>query len=110
MDIKSTQKKLFELLKNVEYPRIATIIGLQEEIGNLSGCIMDIEIYNDKTKIINLGKNTANTLFSLIDICNAYDIDLEFFSFQRLCDIESRISSWEKDHGKNLEKLRYKLD
>ncbi len=110
MDFKSIQKRVASLLINVKYPRVGTIIGLQEEVGNLSGCIMDIEIYDKKTRLINLGDDMANVFFSLIDMCNAYNIEIEPFLSKRLGEIEDRIRCWEKEHGKNLEKIRGKIN
>ena len=110
MKIKETQLILKDLLKKVEYPRLGTVIGFQESVGQLSKCIMDLEIYNRQIHNENLEKTCANIFFSLMDICNAYGIDLEKTSSERLEAIRERVRQWESEHKKELEQKREKLD
>jgi len=109
MNLEQLQKTVKRLLLRIEYPHIATIIGLQEEIGYLSRCIMDAEIYHKPYKE-NLEKHCANVLFSFIDLCNSYDINISIISEKRLKEIEKKISQWEKQYGKKLKQKRDKFN
>lgn len=109
MNIKETQEYLDLLLKNIQHPRVGTVLGLQEEVGELCKCIMEWEIY-DKTDKINLGDECADVLFSLMDICNAYNIDLAQCSEEKLENIKTKISDWEKKYGSSLKTRRDILD
>jgi hypothetical protein len=109
MDIKAMQRTVRKLLKRVEYPRVGTIIGLQEEVGHLSRCIMDIEIYNKPQKG-DIEKYCVSVLFSLVDLCNAYNIDLSSSSQRRLQEIKNKIKEWEKEYGEELRYKKQKFD
>ncbi|OGX07176.1 MAG: hypothetical protein A2Z88_01970 [Omnitrophica WOR_2 bacterium GWA2_47_8] len=109
MNISETQAYLNSLLQNIRHPRIGTVIGLQEEVGELCKCIMDWEIYG-KTDKINLGEECADVLFSVIDICNAYGIDLEKVSEGKLNNMKVKIADWEKKYGESLKHRRDILD
>jgi len=107
MDI---QKICEDLLLKVKYPRVGTIIGLQEELGRLAETIMDIEIYGkpiDKEKI---DKRCAEVFFSFIDLCNSYGVNLEKVSQKRIEDIKNQIENWEKAHGEILRAKKEKFD
>ena len=110
MSIKEIQKKCSDLLSRVKYPRVGTIIGMQEEIGKLAEVIMDIEIYGkilDKEKI---NKRCAEVFFSFIDLCNSYDVNLEEASNIRIDDIRKQIKEWEKAHEETLREKKEKFD
>lgn len=110
MDIKEIQKTCEELLSRVKYPRVGTIIGLQEELGKLAEAIMDVEIYGkpfDKQKI---DKRCAEVFFSLIDLCNSYSVSLEEVTQKRIEDIKNQIKGWEKAHGEILSEKKEKFD
>lgn len=109
MDIQETQKYLEILLKNIRHPRIGTILGLQEEVGELCKCIMESEIYGNND-LSNLGEECADVLFSLIDICNAYGVDLSKVSTSKLEKMKDKINEWESKYGESLRIRREILD
>jgi hypothetical protein len=64
MKLQEVQAFCKELLAKVAYPRVGTIIGLQEEIGKLAEVIMDIEIYG-KPFDKNILKKSVQRYFSV---------------------------------------------
>lgn len=110
MKINEIQKFCNKLLSKVRYPRLGTIVGFQEEVGKLSGVIMDIEIYEKNINKALLNERCSEVFFSLIDICNSYNIDLGAVSNDRILKINTHIERWEKDHGETLKDKRKKLD
>lgn len=109
MHIHEMQTYLDILLKNIRHPRIGTVLGLQEEVGELCKCIMESEIYGNND-LNNLGEECADVLFSLIDICNAYSIDLAQVSENKLEKIKTKITEWESKYGESLRIRRELLD
>ncbi len=110
MKINEIQKFCNELLSRVKYPRLGTIIGFQEEVGKLAGVIMDIEIYEKNIDKTLLEEKCSEVFFSLIDLCNSYNVDLDTVSGNRIVKINTNIEKWEKDHGETLKDKRKKLD
>ncbi|OGY43950.1 MAG: hypothetical protein A2729_01345 [Candidatus Buchananbacteria bacterium RIFCSPHIGHO2_01_FULL_39_14] len=110
MKLNEIQKFCRQLLAKVSYPRIGTIIGLQEELGKLAEEVMNIEIYGkpfDKNK---LEKKCSEVFFSFIDLCNSYDVELDQISIDRVNEIKKKINQWEIEHGSILQDKRKKLD
>lgn len=110
MDIKEIQKTCEDLLLRVKYPRVGTIIGLQEELGKLAETIMDVEIYGKPFDKVKIDRRCAEVFFSFIDLCNSYSVDLEEVSRKRIEDIRNQINSWEKAHGEILREKKEKFD
>lgn len=104
------QKICENLLSRVKYPRVGTIIGLQEEIGKLAEAVMDVEIYEKPFDQERLNQRCAEVFFSLIDLCNSYDVNLEETSHKRIGDIKNQIKDWEKSHGEILREKKEKFD
>lgn len=110
MKLSEIQKFCRELLSKVTYPRVGTIIGLQEELGKLSEAIMDIEIYGKPFNKSKIEEKCSELFFSLIDLCNSYDIELDKVTKNRVEEIKSKIDKWEKEHREVLQDKRKKLD
>ena len=109
MKIRETQDYLADLLKNISHPRVGAVLGLQEEIGELAKNIMNWEIYDDRDAD-NLGEELADCFFSLIDIANAYKIDLESACNKKLDSIKNKVSGWEDKHADSLKGKRELFD
>ncbi|MBI2024243.1 hypothetical protein HYT00_02565 [Candidatus Giovannonibacteria bacterium] len=110
MQLSEIQKFCKDLLLRVKYPRVGTIIGLQEELGKLAEVVMDLEIYGkpfDKSK---LEKKCAEVFFSFVDLCNSYDVELDKISKNRIEEMKKKINKWEKEHGEILRDRRGKFD
>jgi hypothetical protein len=110
MHLHELQKLCETLLLKVRYPRIATIIGLQEEVGKLSGVVMDLEVYEKPYDKKRLEQRCSELFFSFIDLCNSYGINLDKVSNNRLMDVKYKIAKWEKEHGSILQKKKKKYD
>lgn len=110
MTITEIQNKLRQLLERVKYPKVGTIIGLQEELGKLSKTVMDIEIYNRYDNREEIERNCANTLTALIDVCNAYDVDLQKVCEKRIHHVMGEVSKWESEYGEELKRNRERYD
>lgn len=110
MQINEIQKFCYELLSRIAYPRVGTIIGLQEEVGKVAKIIMDVEIYGKRFEKKLFEKKCSELFFSFIDLCNSYDVNLENVSKTRIKEIKKKIEKWEKEHGDTLEIKRKKFD
>lgn len=110
MQLDEIQKFCKELLSRVMYPRVGTIIGLQEELGKLAEVIMHVEIYGKPFDKKRLEKKCSEVFFSFIDLCNSYDIALDKVSKSRIKEMKKKISRWEKEHGKILRDKRKKFN
>ncbi len=110
MQLHEVQKECLDLLSRVKYPRVGTIIGLQEEIGKLAEIIMDLEIYGKPFDKEKLNKRSAEVFFSFIDLCNSYDINLEKISDDRVKDVRKQVERWEREHGEALREKKEKFD
>ncbi len=109
MDIRKTQYYLADLLKNVRHPRLGSVLGLQEEVGELAKNIMNWEIY-DERDLANLEDELADCFFSLLDISNAYQVDLETACDKKLESMKNKVAGWEEKYASSLKKKRELLD
>lgn len=109
MELHTVQKEFKELLKNIQHPRLGAVLGLYEEIGELAKVLMNWEMYGERNRD-NLREECADTFFSLLDVCNAYEIDLDAACTAKFNDTKSKISKWELKYGDRLRVLREKLD
>ncbi|MBT9168822.1 MAG: hypothetical protein DDT19_02170 [Syntrophomonadaceae bacterium] len=110
MQLHKIQKSCKELLSRVKYPRVGTIIGLQEELGKLAGVVMDVEIYGKPFDKSRLEKNCSEVFFSFVDLCNSYDVELDKISNHRIEEMRKKIEKWEREHGESLQDKRDKFD
>lgn len=110
MQLSEIQQFCRQLLSRVTYPRVGTIIGLQEELGKLAETIMTVEIYGKPLDRKELEKRCSEVFFSLVDLCNSYDVKLEKISKTRIEEMKRKIQAWEKEHGESLSDRRKKLD
>lgn len=110
MQLNEIQKFCRELLSKVSYPRVGTIIGLQEELGKLAEVIMEIEIYGKPFDKNRIEQKCSEVFFSFVDLCNSYGIELDKVSKSRIKEIEKKINRWEKEHGETLRDKRKKFD
>lgn len=110
MQLNEIQKFCRELLSKVSYPRVGTIIGLQEELGKLAEVIMDIEIYGKPFDKNRIEQKCSEVFFSFVDLCNSYGIELDKISKSRIEEIKKEINRWEKEHGETLQDKRKKFD
>ncbi len=109
MQVAQTQQYLNTLYQKIRHPRIGTVLGLQEEVGELCKCIMEWEIYGSADPV-HLGEECADVLFSLFDVCNGYNIDLEAASERKLEYLKSKIGDWEAKYEESLRMRREILD
>lgn len=110
MQLNEIQKFCRELLSRVAYPRVGTIIGLQEELGKLAEAIMDIEIYGKPFDKNRIEQRCSEVFFSFVDLCNSYDIELNKVSKSRIKEMKKKIDEWEEEHGETLQDKRKKFD
>ena len=103
------QKKQSELLKGIEHPRLGNILGLFEEVGEVAKEITEIEMYG-QSKQVDLGKECADVLFSLLSLCDSYGINLSDEYTAKVEEIKGKIPEWKVKYGKTLGDLRRKLD
>lgn len=107
--IQKLQEQQKELLKGIEHPRVGNVIGLFEEVGELSKEIMEMEIYGEDKKEA-LEDECADLLFSLFSVCDSYDVDLQDAYLRKIEKITDKIPEWREKYGSQLSKLREKMD
>ena len=107
--LKDIQGEQRDLLKGIEHPRVGNILGLFEEVGELSKEIMEIEMYGESKKN-ELSDECADVLFSLLSLCESYDINLQEAYIKKISKISKKIPNWHTKYGKTLENLRKKFD
>lgn len=106
------QNEQNELMHSLRHPRLGTITSFVEEVGELIKSLHEREIYGNNSKDIlqNTKEEVADCFFSLLEIANAYKIDLGTAYEEKLNKIESKIADWEKEYGPTLKRARAKLD
>lgn len=109
MDIQTTQREVRRLLQHIQHPRVGTVLGLHEEVGELAKVIMNWEIYGEKDPKA-FQEECADIFFSLLDICNAYGVELDSACAEKFEKTKSHIAEWEKKYGRRLESLRSLFD
>ncbi len=110
MKISELQEKIGVLFKNIAHPRIGAYIGLTEEVGELGKEIMEKEIYGadiDKEKI---AAEAADIIFSTVELCNLYGIDIQTELLKKLNKISAKIPDWEKKYSEILKRKRERFD
>lgn len=110
MNLDEVQIFCKELLSKVNYPRVGTVIGLQEEMGKLCGAIMDLEIYEKPVDRKKLERQFSEFFFSYVDLCNAYEVSLSETSNSRVKEMRKKIELWERENSEVLSSKRRKMD
>ncbi len=110
--ISELQKDQDQLMYDLRHPRIGSITSFIEEVGELVKSLHEREIYgNNSPEIIqNTKEEIADCFFSLLEIANAYNIDLGSAYEDKLQMTKSKIDQWKKTYGETLKKARAKLD
>ena len=111
------QAEAKELLgEELKHPRVGAVLGLSEEVGELVKEIMELEIYStpqfplDEQVRTALGDEAADVLFSLVEVCSAYGIDLETAYETKLAKIRGKREEWIARYSPGLRLRREKLD
>lgn len=110
MDIKQAQKKIKEMLGELEHPRLASFIALTEEVGEVADEIMKKEIYEEKTSLDDLKGEMADVFVCLLELANVYNIDLGLEFEKKMKNLEPRAKEWKGKLKELLDKKRNKLD
>ncbi len=101
----------------LKHPRLGATLGLVEELGELVKEVMGVEIYgsgpdnpnwhNQKTAF---EAEVGDILFSLFEVCNAYDIDLESAYATKFAKIAAKHPDWLQKYAPGLIARRQQLD
>jgi NTP pyrophosphatase (non-canonical NTP hydrolase) len=105
MTIHEAQRELAQLLSKVRHLRVGAALGLYEEVGELAKALMNWEIYGERDRE-NLTEECADIFFSLVDISNAYGIDLDAACTRKLHNTRDKVEKWESKYGQRLSKIR----
>ncbi|MFA6554088.1 MAG: MazG nucleotide pyrophosphohydrolase domain-containing protein [Candidatus Paceibacterota bacterium] len=103
------QQEQSELLSGIEHPRLGNTLGLFEEVGEVAKEVTEIEMYGQAKKV-ELGKECADVLFSLLSLCDSYGINLSTEYVAKLEEIKKKVPEWRVKYGRVLDELRKKLD
>ena len=110
MEISEAQKKVKEILADIEHPRIGSFIALTEEVGEVANEVMNLEIYQTEKDRSKLNKEIADVMFQLIDLANMYHINLEKEFIEKCEHINIRAVKWRIEQTDSMAKIRKKLD
>jgi len=100
----------------LRHPRLGAVLALTEELGELVKEIMEIEIYNtahlplEEAAKAKLSAEAGDILFSLFEVCTAYEIDLTTAYEAKFAKLQSMQADWLIRFGPHLSQLRQKLD
>ena len=98
--------------ENLKHPRIGAVLGLVEELGELVKEVMEAEIYNqDRPELRErMSDEVADVLFSLFEVCTAYNINLEQAYERKLEKIQGKIPKWTQLYSAGLKITRSRFD
>ncbi len=94
----------------LKHPRLGATLGLVEELGELVKEVMELEIYQQAAARDKLGDELGDILFSLFEVCTAYNIDLEQAYERKLAKIKPKRADWLARYSPSLRQLRARLD
>lgn len=95
---------------SLNHPRLGATLGLVEELGELVKEVMELEIYRQAGARPKLEGEVADILFSLLEVCTAYGIDLETAYGRKLAKIRGQLPEWKEKYSANLKEMKKKLD
>ncbi len=100
------------LMQDIRHPRLGALTSFLEEVGELVKAIHEKEIYanNSDKNFQNLREELSDCLFGLLEIANAYQINLGDAYSSKLNDIQSKVEQWKTKYGPALSKARQRLD
>ena len=105
------QSEAAELLgDSLNHPRLGATLGLVEELGELVKEVMELEIYRQTEARPKMEDEVADILFSLLEVCTAYGIDLETAYDRKLAKIRRKLPEWEEKYSAGLKEMKAKLD
>lgn len=110
-DLATLQQEVSAFLGDeLRHPRIGTVLSLQEEVGELTQEIMEREIYGRAGNDAALRNEAGDVLFSLLEFCNAYEIDLEAAFAAKFAAIQGKRAEWIEHYAPGLQRTRARLD
>lgn len=95
---------------SLNHPRLGATLGLVEELGELVKEVMELEIYRQARARPKMEDEVADILFSLLEVCNAYGINLETAYDRKLEKIRRKLPEWEEKYSAGLKEMKAKLD
>lgn len=110
MTLEEYQKTILQLLKPVQHPRIASLLALTEEVGEVSKEAMNLEIYEVEKNTARLSDELADVFISLCELASLYDVSLEDAVSKKLEKIRKKVPEWEMKMGNALAKKRKQWD
>lgn len=110
MTLEEFQKTITEVFKPVQHPRIASLLALTEEVGEVSREAMNLEIYEVEKNTVKLSEELADVFLSLCELASLYNISLEDAVQKKLEKIRKKVPEWEIKMGKALSRKRKQWD
>ncbi len=105
------QTEAAEMLgEDLKHPRLGATLALVEELGELVKEVMELEIYQREEARAKLGDEMGDILFSLFEVCTAYNLSLEEVYERKLAKLKSKRDDWIKNYSQGLREIRAKLD
>ena len=110
MTLDEYQKNITGILKPVRHPRIASLLALTEEVGEVSKEAMNLEIYELEKNTVKLAEELADVFCSLCELASLYNISLEEAVQKKIEKIRRKVPEWEMKMGDALNKKRKQWD
>ncbi|NWJ46549.1 MAG: hypothetical protein HXX08_11775 [Chloroflexi bacterium] len=111
--IAERQREAAQMLgDDLKHPRVGAVLGLVEELGELVKEVMECEIYGvDNPELRHkMGDEVADVLFSLFEVCSAYNLELEEVYDRKLDKIRGKLPEWQLKYAEGLRRVRARLD
>ncbi len=102
--------------EELKHPRLGAVLGLAEELGELIKEIMELEIYSKPQLPLSgeahakLSAEAGDILFSLFEVCTAYNIDLATAYEAKFAKISAKKANWLQNYAPSLIQRRAELD
>jgi NTP pyrophosphatase (non-canonical NTP hydrolase) len=109
VEIAEVQKRVMELTRGIEHPRVGAALALAEECGEVMRCVLDGEYYGKDVRK-NLQEEVGDTLIALLEVCDRYGIQLADSAQGAIEKLERKAPGWKAELGPRLQELRARMD
>jgi len=109
MDIVELQRRVMELTRGIEHPRVGAALALAEECGEVMRCVLDGEYYGKDVQAA-LADEVGDVLIALTEVCDRFGIQLEDSARGAVAKLERKAPAWREELGDRLTELRRRMD
>ena len=109
MDIEELQRRVTDLTRGIEHPRVGAALALAEECGEVMRCVLDGEYYGKDVQAA-LADEIGDVLIALVEVCDRFGIELTDSADGAVAKLERKAPAWREELGDRLTELRRRMD